>query len=253
VRSGERQLTDEKVDVVMLTKNSERLLSECLASVYKNIPVNNLIVVDGYSTDATLKILEQFQKKYGNVVLIQDGGTRGRARQKAIGRVETGWFMFVDSDVILSDGWFEKAKELMKDDVGAIWGMEIWSAVKDMKVLGLFERVNMKIFQNRGGTHDLLVRRKAIEDINIPAHLHTYEDAYIRSWIRKKGYNVIAVYEPYCIHYRPETVWTLRGSISFIVSDLKFAVRYPQLPLAYAVFSVIVLHQGLSRNIITKS
>jgi glycosyltransferase involved in cell wall biosynthesis len=246
-------LTDEKVDVVILTKNSERILKECLASVYRSIPVNSLIVVDGYSTDSTLKILEQFRKKHRKIVLIQDRGTRGRARQKAIGRVETEWFMFVDSDVLLSNGWFEKAKELMKDDVGAIWGMEVWSAVKDMKVLGLFERVNMKIFQERGGTHDLLVRRKTIEDINIPAHLHTYEDAYIRSWIRKKGYDVIAVYEPYCIHYRPETVWTLRGSISLIASDLKFAVRYPQLLLAYSVFSVIVLHQGLSRSITTKS
>lgn len=245
-------MADEKVDVVMLTKNSERMLKECLASVYKNIPVNNLVVVDGYSVDSTLKILEQFQKKYGNVVLIQDGGTRGRARQKAISRVGTDWFMFVDSDVILSDGWFEKAKELMKKDVGAIWGMEIWSAIKEMRILGLFERVNMKIFQERGGTHDLLVRRKAIEEISIPPHLNTYEDAYIKSWIRKKGYEVVAVYEPYCIHYRPETVWTLRGSISLIVSDLKFAVRYPQLLLAYAIFSAIVLHQGLSRDIKTR-
>lgn len=245
-------MADEKVDVVMLTKNSERMLKECLASVYKNIPVNNLVVVDGYSVDSTLKILEQFQKKYGNVVLIQDGGTRGRARQKAISRVGTDWFMFVDSDVILSDGWFEKAKELMKEDVGAIWGMEIWSAIKEMRILGLFERVNMKIFQERGGTHDLLVRRKAIEEISIPPHLNTYEDAYIKSWIRKKGYEVVAVYEPYCIHYRPETVWTLRGSISLIVSDLKFAVRYPQLLLAYAIFSAIVLHQGLSRDIKTR-
>ena len=245
-------MADEKVDVVMLTKNSERMLKECLASVYKNIPVNNLVVVDGYSVDSTLKILEQFQKKYGNVVLIQDGGTRGRARQKAISRVGTDWFMFVDSDVILSDGWFEKAKELMKKDVGAIWGMEIWSAIKEMRILGLFERVNMKIFQERGGTHDLLVRRKAIEEISIPPHLNTYEDAYIKSWIRKKGYEVVAVYEPYCIHYRPETVWTLRGSVSLIVSDLKFAVRYPQLLLAYAIFSAIVLHQGLSRDIKTR-
>lgn len=252
-KSRGQQLADWKVDVVILTKNSERMLKECLASVYRSIPVNNLIVVDGYSTDSTLKILEQFQRKYGNVVLIQDGGTRGRARQKAIGRVETEWFVFVDSDVVLSSRWLEKAKELMKDNVGAMWGMEIWSAIKDMKVLGLFERVNLKIFQERGGTHDLLVRRKAVEDINIPAHLHTYEDAYIRSWIRKKGYKVVAAYEPYCIHYRPEAVWTLSGSIFLIASDLKFAVRSPQLLLAYAVLSAIVLQQGLWRNTVAKS
>ena len=233
----------EAVDVVMLTKNSERLLRQSLASVYKNVPVDNLIIVDGYSTDRTVEIVKEFQEKYGNVILIQEKGTRGSARQKAIDTVKSDWFMFVDSDVILSDGWFEKAERLIRDDVGAIWGIEIWSVLRKEKILKLFERVTLKIFERRGGTHDLLVRRKAVEGINIPFHLHTYEDCYIKSWICRNGYKVIAVYEPYCIHFRPEGVWTVEQNIGFMVSDLKFAVSSPALLLSYGFYAGIVLYE----------
>ena len=49
-----------QIDVVVLTKNSERTLEKCLNSIYKNIPVNRLIVIDGYSTDRTMKIVKKF-------------------------------------------------------------------------------------------------------------------------------------------------------------------------------------------------
>jgi glycosyltransferase involved in cell wall biosynthesis len=236
------------VDVIILTKNSERLLRKCIDSVYRNVPINSLIVVDGYSTDNTVQIVKEFQEKYGNVIFVQDKGTRGAARQEAMNRVKSDWFMFVDSDVVLSENWFVKAEKLIKDDIGAIWGIEIWSVLRKMKILNLFERVTLKIFEKRGGTHDLLVRRKAIEDIQVPNHLHTYEDAYIKSWICKKGYKVIGVYEPYCIHFRPNTVWTIGQNISFMVSDLKFAVRSPWLLLSYGFYASIVTYQIMSHK-----
>jgi len=245
-------LTNMSVDVVVLTKNSERVLRECLSSVYESVPVNRLIIVDGNSTDATLTIVKNFNEKYGNVVLIKDKGTRGTARQKGIREVKTDWFMFVDSDVILCNKWFKKAEGFIKEDVGAIWGIEIWSVLKNSTILKLFERVTMKIFEKKGGTHDLLVRREAVEDIRIPPHLHTYEDSYIKSWICKKGYKVIPAYEPYCVHYRPEDVWTIKKSVALIVGDTKYAVRHPQLLLSFVFYAAIVLHQNVLRNVKAK-
>ena len=236
----------EPIDVAIITKNSGRMLKECLNSVYKNLPVNNLIIVDGFSTDATSEIVKEFQKKYGNVIFFQENGTRGSARQKAIQMVKSDWFVFVDSDVILSRNWFTEAKKLVQDDVGAVWGIEIWSVLMGLKVLKMFERVTLKIFEKRGGTHDLLVRRKTVEDIKIPYELHTYEDGYIKDWIEKKGYKVLGVYEPYCIHFRPNTVWTFKKHIEFMVSDLKYAIHRPMLLLSYGFYSAIVAYQILS-------
>ena len=42
----------DRMDVIVLTKNSERLLEQCFDSIFENVPVNRLIVVDGYSTDS---------------------------------------------------------------------------------------------------------------------------------------------------------------------------------------------------------
>ena len=237
------------IDVAILTMNSGRMLRECINSVYKNIPVKNLIIVDGYSTDATAKIVKEFQEKYGNVSFVQEKGTRGSARQTAIRLVKSDWFMFVDSDVILSKNWFAEAEKLVKDDVGAIWGIEIWSVLRESKLLRLFERVTIKIFEKRGGTHDTLIRRKTVEDIKIPYQLHTYEDGYIKDWIGKNGYKVLGVYEPYCIHFRPDEVWTTRKHIELMVSDLKYAVHRPVLILSYGFYAGIVVFQIASSKL----
>ena len=233
----------EPVDVAILTMNSERKLRDCLNSVYANVPVKRLIVVDGFSTDATIAIMQEFQQKYGNVVIVQEKGTRGSARQTAIQLVQTEWFLFVDSDVVLSKNWFAEAEKLIQDDVGGIWGIEVWSVLRGSKILRVFERITLKIFEKRGGTHDLLVRRKTVEDIKIPYALHTYEDGYIKSWINKKGYKVLGVYEPYCIHYGPESVWTMQKHVELMVSDLKYAIRRPILLLSYGFYSGIVALQ----------
>jgi glycosyltransferase involved in cell wall biosynthesis len=243
----ERLIMQDGVDVVILTKNSERLLRKCIESVYQNVLVNRLIIVDGYSTDGTLQVVEEFQNKYKKVVLIGDRGTRGDARQIGIESVRSDWFMFVDSDVILSNNWFAKAEELIKDDVGAIWGIEIWSVLTKSRILKLFERVTMKIFEKRGGLHDFLVRREALDGISIPAQLHTYEDAYIKSWICRKGYTVIGVYEPYCIHFRSDTVWTVKHFI-LMGDDLKFTVYHPSLFLPYVFHTLIETYLTVLRK-----
>ncbi len=238
------------VDVAILTMNSERMLRECINSVYANVPVSNLIIVDGHSTDSTERIAQEFQEKYGNVIFAKDKGTRASARQKAIQLVKSDWFMFVDSDVILSKNWFAKAAKYIRDDVGGIWGIEIWSVLKGKRsMLNLFERVTLKIFEKRGGTHDLLMRKKTAEGIKIPYQLHTYEDAYIKSWIEKKGYKVLGLYEPYCIHFRSDEIWTLRKHIELMVSDLKYAIRRPSLLFSYSFYSIIVSYIIISESL----
>jgi len=242
-------LKRQAIDVVVLTKNSQRMLRECLSSIYKNVPVNRLIVVDGYSTDNTLKIVEEFRQKYGNVVVLKDRGTRGSARLKGIRQVETEWFMFVDSDVILCDRWFTKAERFMLENVGAVWGIEKWADMKHPKTLKIFLWITRKIF--RGGTHDLLVRHKAVKDITIPPALHVFEDAYIKEWIEKKGYRVVACYDPYCIHYRPENVWSLKGSIEIVADAFRFGSpsKIPEMILAYGFYTAYVLYRSLAQKI----
>jgi glycosyltransferase involved in cell wall biosynthesis len=245
----------ELVDVVVLTRNSERVLEKTLNSIFKEVPVNRVIIVDGYSTDDTLEIIEKFHKKYGNVILIRDSGTRGSARMKGIREVKTEWFLFVDSDVTLCDNWFRKIKDFVDDHVGAVWGTEIWDGIQNPVVLKLFLMLTRKIFETRGGTHDLLVRYAAVKDIDIPKNLHMFEDAFIKEWIAKKGYKIIATYDPYCLHHRPPTVWTFKGSVNLVADALKYGslTKMPKYCLAYGFYTAYVVYRRLARNSIKES
>jgi len=239
------------VDVVIITKNSERVLNECLKSVYENVPVNHLIVVDGYSTDKTLEIVRQFQKKHGNVLVIQDNGTRATARQKGIDQVKTEWFMFVDSDAVLCKDWFKKAEKHLGENVGAVWGIEVWSTIQNPVILKIFLLVTRKIFDLRGGTHDTLIRTDLVKDIEIPKILHVFEDAYIKDWITQKGYKLIACYNPYCLHFRPTSVWTIRGSLNIIADAIRVGrlTLLVKLTFAYGFYTVYSLYQFFENNI----
>ncbi|MGE5187728.1 MAG: glycosyltransferase family A protein [Betaproteobacteria bacterium] len=240
---------DGPVDVVLLTKNSQRKLRECVESIYQNVPIAKLIVVDGYSTDDTLRIIEDFDQKFGNVKVIFDKGNRATARQKGIEAVKTEWFMFVDSDVVLCHDWFKKAKKYVTDDVGAVWGIEVWSTLKNPKTLRLFLLTTHKIFEVRGGTHDTLIRTDLVRDIKIPSYLHVFEDTYIKEWIEQKGCRVVACYSPFCIHFRPTSIWTFRGSLGLVAESIKIGspLLISRLLLAYGFYTVYSFYQLLGR------
>ena len=239
------------VDVVIITRNSERMLAECLKSVYVNVPVNRLIVVDGYSTDRTLEIVHDFHKEHGNVLVIQDKGNRATARQKGIEQVKTEWFMFVDSDVVLCNDWFKKAEKHIGKDVGAVWGIEVWSTIQNQAILKIFLLVTRKIFDLRGGTHDTLVRTDLVKDIDIPKILHVFEDTYIKDWITQKGYKMVACYDPYCVHFRPSSVWTIRGSLNIIADAIRVGrlTLFVKLTLAYGFYTAYSMYQFFANNV----
>lgn len=246
----------EKIDVVVLTKDSEHLLERCLNSIYQNVPVNKLIIVDGYSDDNTLRILQEFNKKYKNIKVVFDDGNRATARQKGIREVETEWFAFVDSDVILCKEWFRRAEKNITSDVGAIWGLERYK-IKNLNLplfYKLLSKASKECFKIRGGMHDTLIRTAVVRDIKIPTNLHHYEDAYIVNHVKKKGYDVLMPDELYCLHYRPETDWNIRSSIRLAANEIrnglvdshafKFILYYPFWVLLWAVqkFSIIKEH-----------
>lgn len=228
-------------------------MERCLNSIYQNIPVNKLIIVDGYSDDNTLKILQEFNKKYKNIKVVFDDGNRATARQKGIREVETEWFAFVDSDVILCKEWFKRAEKNIKPDVGAIWGLERYK-IKNLNLplfYKLLSKASKECFKIRGGMHDTLIRTAVVRDIKIPTNLHHYEDAYIINHVKNKGYEVLMPDELYCLHYRPETDWDIRSSIRLAANEIrnglvdshafKFIFYYPFWVLLWAVqkFSII--------------
>ncbi len=197
------------VDVVFLTLNAmEPCLRECVESIYQGIPVNRFIVVDGGSTDGTIEYLSEFP----NVEIHYDReGTRATAREIGIGLVQTDWFIFVDSDCILSEDWFTKAEPKIGPDIGAIQGHDYPIYNKAVSDFGEAMISLRKLFGKsgsgalvpgnvRGFTGDVLIRSETVWGIKIPGHLHIYEDYYIKSHIERQGYKWLITEDPNCTH-----------------------------------------------------
>jgi glycosyltransferase involved in cell wall biosynthesis len=236
-----------QVDVVLLTLNSEYMLNKCLTSIYDNVPVKNLIVIDGFSTDRTLSIIEKFNQKYGNISFFKMHGSRAKAREKGISQVTTDWFMFVDSDVVLCTDWFKKVKKELTSGVGAVWGLniDVIPNVKDKRILLLQSLIARKGFNLRGGMHDTLILRKTVEDIRIPEELHAYEDAFIVDWIEKKGYKAVISDEVYCWHHKPPTNWSFQNAVNQAVVELKCGLIYSHMFEYMLFYPVFMIYWGL--------
>jgi glycosyltransferase involved in cell wall biosynthesis len=210
----------DRIDVVMLTKNSEKpFLDMCLRSIYTNIPVRKLIIIDGKSTDNSRRILSA----YPNVSVIEMEGSRGAARERGISEVETDWFAFIDSDVILCKSWHSKIRKHVKVDTGAVWGVAIPSAPRDLKRCLAISRFYRKPLDDtmliegnrRGMLHDTLVRTELVKDIRIPTHLHVWEDQYIKHHIVKKGFTWNLSKKAHCHHYADLGARNLKDLVEF--------------------------------------
>ena len=103
----------EKIDAVMCTYNSNtQYFKAILRSISREVPVHCFIVVDRSSSDGTTEsILEVFPE--AKIVLSKEN--LGRARKIGIDHVDTPFFMFIDSDVLLLKGSYENTRGLMKN------------------------------------------------------------------------------------------------------------------------------------------
>ena len=227
----------QTVDVVLLTKNSGYLLEKCITSIYENIPVNNLIVVDGFSTDRTMEIVNRLKRKKRNVQTLNVDGSRAKARQRGIDQVKTESFVFVDSDVILSQDWFEKAQKRLTKDVGAVWGVniDVIPGVKDERIMKFQSLIARPCFGLRGGMHDTLIRRDAVKGIEIPEQLHAYEDAFIINWIKERGYKTVIGDDIYCLHFKPPGNWSLQNGVSQAIVEFRCGLLYSHM-LTYGLY-----------------
>jgi len=94
----ERSAEKPKVSIIMPTYNSESTLSECLESVLnQSYPFYEVIVVDNFSNDETVKIAEKFK-----VRVIQRKCNPAVARNVGIINSTGKYVLFLDSDQVLS-------------------------------------------------------------------------------------------------------------------------------------------------------
>jgi glycosyltransferase involved in cell wall biosynthesis len=112
---------EDKIDVIIRTRNSSELLKQSLDSIFQEIPVRKVIIVDGGSNDDTLKIASDYKE---TEIYIKPELNIGQATQFGFKMAKTDWVAVIDSDIVLSKGWFEEMSKYM-DRSDAVEGCRI--------------------------------------------------------------------------------------------------------------------------------
>jgi len=181
------------IDVVVCTYNSEKFLSSCLRSIVNNIPVNNLWIIDKFSTDNTKKIALKYDAK-----VVESDCSLAEARALGFRLVETPLFVNVDSDVVLCDGWFDKVMKYWKgDNIGALFGITIdQHPLQKAYTEAMFKIRPATSYTSVFRLPNVIFLTEAVKDIQFSSWLKVgsvaNEDYEIKKWMLKKGYKIVA-------------------------------------------------------------
>jgi len=98
-----------KISVIIPVYNVEKYLEKCLNSLLNQSLKNiEIIIINDGSTDNSQKIIDNYQKKYENIVAIKDTNHgQGYARNKGIQISNSKYIMFLDSDDTLEENILE--------------------------------------------------------------------------------------------------------------------------------------------------
>jgi len=100
---------ESSVDVIIPVIHTNELWESNLRSIYREIPVNRLLIGDGGCIDDSIEIAKRLPRV--EVLDQRSYLTLGYSLRKLIETVETPWFVYVHSDVYLPEGWFNAMKE----------------------------------------------------------------------------------------------------------------------------------------------
>lgn len=243
----------EEPVLAFITKDSKTKMDHAPVSLWDvlestlQIPYSDMILIDD-SEDETPKVFENFTRKHGKTLLIKTGaGTRARARQMAIDTFKREysdeWILFVDDDVILNPGWWKEARAYMKDpDHGLLWGLN-YDGTSDRPVWCKFLGVDpiellRQEFWTRGGTHDTLIRREALDGCRIPGDLHVFEDWFLLNYVMNQGYEA-RIMDVGVTHYNPWYHGNPKTARLNAYLDVKYEVNCKRGSHAYRLYRFI--------------
>ncbi len=176
-----RQPDLRPIDVLMATLDSDTFLERCLFTIYQEIPIKNLIVCDGGSKDETINILKKFPRV--EIHVRPDIRTGGKVVEFLISKCNTDWFAFIDSDIELSEGWYDEMKKFQKD-------IDVIENSNVMMAYHLFRPNQPKLEENQRA-YDIchLMKKEALKDYHCEDDfMLRHTDYFIRQTVEKSGY-----------------------------------------------------------------
>lgn len=183
----------EAVDVVIPVIHSNELWSANLLSLYREVPVNRLLIGDGGCVDGSVDIAMQFPRV--EVFDHKKFASLGFSIRELIAEVKTEWFLYLHSDVYLPRGWFD-AMCAHKDDYD-------WFECNQHIVALVDYAIDYTNYSKRPLSGSQMGRRSAFDKVLTRIdddYLYRSEDIVIATLVEEEGYRYGRVDETFHYH-----------------------------------------------------
>lgn len=159
-----------KLSVVVLTKNEELVIRKCLNALRF---CDDIVIVDDYSTDNTVKKAEAFTKKILQRHLDNDFASQ---RNYGLEQARNEWVLFIDADEVISGELKSEIESVITktSDIQACyvprrdwwWGQELkHGEVQKVRNKGLIRLVKKNAGKWKGHVHEEFVTDKPTEKL----------------------------------------------------------------------------------------
>lgn len=250
-----------KVSVIVVSKNEEKYIVECLQSLFRQkYPLENyeIILVDADSKDRTVELAKNFPIK----VIIDTYGTLGHQRNTGVFWGSGEYIAFIDADCRADMHWLSKhvnALDNSPPDVAAITGPNLINN-DDPPLAKTIAYMQQTLIGSGGSPQSYLIRKKMVPVISASNCNSIYrrkvlldfpydnefswgEDAEVNFRLKQNGYTFLYNPEAMVWHHRVDTVKKLAqkmykygSSMADIAIKHRKPIRwYAWLPLALVI------------------
>ncbi len=208
------------VSIILPTKNNERTIENCLKSIFNlNYSKKEVIIVDGHSTDDTIRIAS----KYDIRIIYENKGTRAGACNEGIKIAEGDIIAFTDGDCIVEKNWLDDLVLALDRNKGIVCATGPNTIPPDLD--NFSKAVGLALSTPLGGgtsTHTKVLRGnkyvKSAPGCNAAYYkdifneiglfnesLITAEDAELNQRLRGQGYKILYIPSAKVFHYHRAT------------------------------------------------
>ena len=208
---------EQRVSVIVLTKNSASTVQKSLDSIFHQTrKPDEVVVVDGNSADGTLEVVKNYPVK----LVTEPGLGFGHARNLGVENSVGEFVFFLDSDCYAEPDWIEKALAHFDSgsEIAGVTGQtRLWNTESGVArfLACVGGRVNMpkqSMYVKIAPTMNLALRRSVVDEVG------GFDETLVRCEDTDLTYKVSGQHK---IVYEPEAVVWFKGSPSLGVASRK--------------------------------